>query len=227
MAAEPSAAKPTSHTPTRRLSGDDRRRQLVDVAMRLFSRRGFTGTTTREIAVAAGVTEALIFRFFPRKEDLYAAILERKSGEAGSEAWVEGLRAAAARCDDRAVIRGVVRHLLEHRRRDPEFLRLMLYSALEGHSLARQYRERHFSPLRRFIVEYVAERQAAGVFRAGDPRRLARAIIGLPAHDGLVETLTPDAKIAGDDAVDLYTEFILAGLQAVPRAASRAKVRRA
>jgi len=46
------------------MSGEDRRRQLIEVAIDLFSRRGFSGTTTREIALAAGVTEAIIFRHF-------------------------------------------------------------------------------------------------------------------------------------------------------------------
>jgi TetR/AcrR family transcriptional regulator len=50
-------------TPTR-MSASDRRNQLIDVAIDLFSRKGFGGTTTKEIAAAAGVTEAIIFRHF-------------------------------------------------------------------------------------------------------------------------------------------------------------------
>ena len=65
--------------------------------MCLFARNGFSGTTTREIARAAGVNEAIIFRFFPHKDGLYAAILERKSSQARSDALVDELRAAAAR----------------------------------------------------------------------------------------------------------------------------------
>ena len=62
--------------PHPRMSGEDRRRQLIEIAIDLFSQRGFSGTTTREIAVAAGVTEAIIFRHFATKQDLYAAILD-------------------------------------------------------------------------------------------------------------------------------------------------------
>ena len=46
--------------------------------MRLFSERGFRGTTTKEIAQAAGVSEAIIFRHFATKEDLYTAIIDHK-----------------------------------------------------------------------------------------------------------------------------------------------------
>src|SRR5215208_4694809 len=62
-----------------RMCADDRRRQIAEVAMRLFSERGFRGTTTKEIAQAAGVSEAIIFRHFATKEDLYSAIIDLKS----------------------------------------------------------------------------------------------------------------------------------------------------
>ena len=56
------AALVSDKTPTTRLRADDRRRQIVDVAARLFSKKGFSGTTTKEIADSAGVSEAIIFR---------------------------------------------------------------------------------------------------------------------------------------------------------------------
>jgi AcrR family transcriptional regulator len=206
----------TSPAP-RRLAADDRRRQLIDTAMNLFARNGFAGTTTREIARAADVNEAIIFRFFPHKDDLYAAILERKSSDARSEALVDELRSAAAAADDERVIRTVVAAVIDHQARDPEFLRLMLHSALEGHSFAREYRERHFAPLHRFLADYVAARQRDGVFRAGDVEALVRAILAVPVHHGLVEALLPDpdARVAGDPAAT-YSTFILAGLLVPP-----------
>ena len=198
---------------TKRIPADERRHQLIDIAMRLFSRNGFSGTTTREIAREAGVNEAIIFRFFPHKDDLYAAILERKSSEACSDSFVAELRAAASSGADAAVISRLVRHIVEHHRRDPQFLRLMLHSALEGHSFAREYRERHFAPLHRFLLEYVIARQAAGRFRAGNPEALVRAILAVPVHHGLVETLLPEDNAVGDeDVVDIYATIILGGL---------------
>ncbi len=212
----------TSPTPpassTRRVAAGDRRRQLIDTAMNLFARYGFSGTTTRQIARAADVNEAIIFRFFPHKDDLYAAILEAKSADARTDALVGELDAAAAADDDARVIRTVVAQIIDHQRRDPEFLRLMLHSALEGHSFARQYRERHFAPLHLFLVGYITARQRDGRFRAGDPEALVRAILAVPVHHGLVETLLPDDNVSVEgDAVAIYASFILAGLQASPR----------
>ena len=215
-------AAPTLAPPARRVSADDRRKQLIDTAMELFARTGFSGTTTRAIAHAAGVNEAIIFRFFPHKDDLYAAILERKSAEARTDALVGDLRAAFTAGDDEAVIRTVVRAVVEHQRRDPEFMRLMLHSSLENHSFARQYRERHFKPLHEFLTGYVIARQGEGRFRAGQPEALVRAILAVPVHHGLVDTLLPDDTVTfGPDVIDTYAAFILQGLRGTPASTAR------
>jgi TetR/AcrR family transcriptional regulator len=46
------------------MAGDERRRQILHVAMRLFSEKGFSGTTTKEIGQRAGVSEAMVFSTF-------------------------------------------------------------------------------------------------------------------------------------------------------------------
>src|ERR1041385_6941656 len=58
-----------------RLDSEERRKAIVNAAVPLFARNGFSGTTTREIAEAAGISEALLFRHFPSKQLLYREIL--------------------------------------------------------------------------------------------------------------------------------------------------------
>ena len=58
-----------------RLDSDGRRKAIVNAAVPLFARNGFAGTTTRELAAAAGVSEALLFKHFPSKQLLYREIL--------------------------------------------------------------------------------------------------------------------------------------------------------
>jgi AcrR family transcriptional regulator len=53
-----------------------RREQIVEVAVRLFAQHGFDGTSTWQIAQEVGVTEGLIFHYFPTKADLLTAVLE-------------------------------------------------------------------------------------------------------------------------------------------------------
>jgi len=57
-----------------RLSAEERREAIVKAVLPLFARKGFANTTTRELAEAADVSEALIYKHFPSKESLYAEI---------------------------------------------------------------------------------------------------------------------------------------------------------
>jgi AcrR family transcriptional regulator len=58
-----------------RLSSEARRQAIIAVAQRLFAEKGFHGTTTRELARVAGVSEALLFKHFPTKEAMYDEML--------------------------------------------------------------------------------------------------------------------------------------------------------
>lgn len=60
----------------KRMDAADRRTAIVERATPLFARKGFAGTTTKDIAEAAGVSEALLFRHFPTKAALYEEILQ-------------------------------------------------------------------------------------------------------------------------------------------------------
>src|SRR5688572_22602497 len=57
-----------------RLSGEERRASIIQAVRHLFANKGFNGTTTRELAEAAEVSEALLYRHFPTKEALFSAI---------------------------------------------------------------------------------------------------------------------------------------------------------
>jgi AcrR family transcriptional regulator len=61
---------------TARLKNDLRCQSILDAVKNVFAERGFHGTTTRELAKAAGISEALLFRHFPTKERLYEAVRE-------------------------------------------------------------------------------------------------------------------------------------------------------
>ena len=58
------------------MSAEDRRAQIIAAARRLFAHRGFDATTTREIATEAGISDALIYRYFPDKQALLRAIVD-------------------------------------------------------------------------------------------------------------------------------------------------------
>jgi AcrR family transcriptional regulator len=62
----------------RPVSADVRPREdILDAAATLFEAHGFTATTTRQIAAAAGLEQASMFHYFPRKDELLAELLDR------------------------------------------------------------------------------------------------------------------------------------------------------
>ena len=67
--------------PGRRLTADARRRQLFDVALRLFAKHGYAATTMDDIAEAAGVTKPLVYQHFESKRALYLELMDVFSGE--------------------------------------------------------------------------------------------------------------------------------------------------
>jgi AcrR family transcriptional regulator len=69
---------PTSSPSTRTLStADERREEILEAAQGVFAVRGLHGTPTMEIAKAAGISQAYLFRLFPTKAELYIALVQR------------------------------------------------------------------------------------------------------------------------------------------------------
>src|SRR4051794_9646698 len=61
----------------RRLSAVDRRAEILDAALDVFSSRGYHAASIDEIAGVAGISKALIYEHFPSKKELHASLLER------------------------------------------------------------------------------------------------------------------------------------------------------
>jgi len=160
-----------------RLAGRERARKIIEAAMGLFARRGFRGVTSREIAAAAGVSEALIFKHFPRKDSLYHAILEAKLEESASVAADD---AALRLLGDEAYLAGVASDIMTRVDRDDTFLRLLLHSALEGHPLAGEFRRIRIDRVRERIARRIRLRYARRRWQAPvDPAVAARIFSGM------------------------------------------------
>jgi AcrR family transcriptional regulator len=124
-----------------KLTSDQRRAAIVAAVRRVFAEKGFHGTTTRELARAAGVSEGLLFKHFPNKEALYAAMLVSCSQQMGA-ATFERLQALKP-CGSTLVIlvHILISHFLARRRTgddEPAIqTRLMLQSILVDGEFAR------------------------------------------------------------------------------------------
>jgi AcrR family transcriptional regulator len=177
MPSQQSTARARSAKPAgRRRSGADRREQILEEAMACFSEQGFRGTTVRALAGRVGLSEAALYRYFPSKESLYAAIIDRKMAAVDLIAVLEP---AAERRDDRAFFLSLAREIFARVEGDPTFLRILYFSALEGHRLADPFFESRVKRLREFVTEYIARRTAEGHFVAVDPVLASRAFLGM------------------------------------------------
>ena len=219
-----------------RMCADERRLQIAEVAMRLFSERGFRGTTTKEIAQAAGVSEAIIFRHFATKEELYTAIIDFKGcGGAGASpaagrpedhAVLDEIRGCVAEAmeaaDDLAVFQGAALHMLDHHQADPDFLRLLMYIALENHSLGQVFWDRNVRVLYEFLGGYIRRRQHEGAFRDVDPYAAVRVFLGSVIHHSLVNLLWDKDparrifRVTNEEAARQFADIFLRGVVADP-----------
>ena len=211
----------TPFVPSTRMAGLERRDQILRVAVSLFSNRGFRGTTTKEIAQAAGVSEAMVFRHFATKEELYAAILDHKAC-AGSGSFEPEVMAADAikRKDDRGVFESLALGALNHHDDDPEFQRLLLYSALEKHKLAEMFFDNFVRKVYEFLGTYIRERQREGALLEMDPAIVVRCFIGMVMHHSLNNNLWDPKRgllnISNDAAAQHFTNILLNGIATPP-----------
>jgi TetR/AcrR family transcriptional regulator len=198
----------------KRFSSEERRNQLLRIAVGLFSQRGFQGTTTKAIAAAAGVSEATIFQHFANKEELYASILDYKAAETGLKEWEEQLRECAERLDDEALIFSMVERILQGNRRDPQIQRLMFQSALSGRPLPKVMIQR-ILPLRQFLCDYIAKRQKQGAFRRCEPEVVVHAIVSLPSYYGVTKSLfgVDALRLSEHDMAASFARLLLNGLR--------------
>lgn len=199
---------------TKRIDSEARHRQLLHVAMELFSKHGFSGTKTRDIAAAAGVSEAILFRHFASKEDLYQAILATQD-HAGAAQWFEEMRAFADARDDAGFFRCLILQIFKSFKTEPTFHRLMMYASLEGHVLADLFHDRWGSKTFRFLRSYIAKRQKEGAFRPGDPGAAVFFAVSAPLMYATNKCLY-DLKLfsVGDQRLaSQFTDLVLHGLR--------------
>jgi TetR/AcrR family transcriptional regulator len=171
-----------------RLPGQDRREQILGVAMDLFAHQGFRGTTTRQIAQASGVNEAIIFRHFPRKQDLYWAVIEQKCRDAGQRKELLRQRLSEHK-PDREIFAEIAEDLLNRHRGDPSRSRLLLFTALENHQLSERFFQTYIAKYYEVLAEHIALRIGEGAFRPVDPLLAARGFLGMVVYHFWIQDL--------------------------------------
>jgi len=116
---------------TKRIPAEDRKNLIIKAATKVFAEKGFQGTKTKDIAYAAGISEAMIFKLFKNKDDLYNSIINsnvkdhtNKLGNIFSN--IENFS---------TILKQFVLQAVNSVEKNPDFLRLMLYGAMEKNQL--------------------------------------------------------------------------------------------
>ena len=186
-----------------RVSAEHRRRQILERATELFARQGYQGTTTRQIAQRARVNEAIIFRHFPTKEDLYWAVLEHHCSTRDGMGELDArLRSGSG---DEEILSWIARQIIG---RDTVLLRLLMFSALEHHKLSARFFKAHVAQYHDRLAEYIRQGIAAGRFRPDlDPLLAARAFLGMVSNHFTVQELYGGKRFQDFDPEQVCREF--------------------
>ena len=156
---------------TTRMSGEERRVQILEAALDEFAEHGFNGARTKDMAQRAGISETLIFRHFKNKQELYQAALAHLYH---GHPLHEDMRGPLEREADEELFLAVALHMIEHVEKDPRIVRLHLFQALESQSVSMAHHA-HEDQSEEVLARYIKHRMDKGVFKQGDAVLAARS----------------------------------------------------
>jgi len=190
----------------------DKRRQILDAAVRVFARQGFHATRVSDIADEAGVAYGLVYHYFSSKDEVL--------NELFIERW-SLLLAAIEETDKtssspREKLAAVATFIFDSYRHDPELMKVIIVEVTRA---ANSFGQTHLEEIRRAyesIAKIVAEGQANGAFR-GDvaPMFASLAFYGAIEQllSGWIFGTIPASDTDFDQARDLLVTTICDGLE--------------
>ncbi len=191
----------------------DKRRQILDAAIRVFARQGFHSTRVADIADEAGVAYGLVYHYFKSKDEVL--------NELFTERWALLLAAieeadASATRTPRAKLEAVAGFIVDSYRHDPELMKVIIVEVTRA---ANSFGRTHLPEIRRAydsIAKIVADGQASGAFRDDiDPTFASMSFYGAIEQllSGWIFELIPGSDADFEQAKTLVTATICDGLE--------------
>jgi AcrR family transcriptional regulator len=198
-------------------SGEERRRQIISVAARVFADKGYTDATTKDIAAEAGVTHAAIYHYFRDKRALFEAVLVTSSPLSGVAAVVQ---TAGADEEPHAVLTRLTLAMIDRLETSDELpvFQLLMSEALrdpDATAVARIARRQLMDTL----AAYLRTQQAHGRLRPLDPELAAQFVLGSLVQCVLRRTISGDPALlryTPEQIATAFVEMVLGGLQSAP-----------
>jgi AcrR family transcriptional regulator len=181
--------------------------RILTTAASLFAQFGYNGVSTREIASTAEVNEVTIYRHFPRKRDLYVAVLAAEL----QRVQLRGeLLTRLAEAQNGRTALACTFELIATTLQQPQLLRLVQYSALElGDDLDPLLR-RHLGELVEVVARYLEPWIQRGELRCSNAKTLVLTLIAIVLSRGpLRRVFLGDAENI-NSLFETYSEFCLA-----------------
>ncbi|HEY0391987.1 MAG TPA: TetR/AcrR family transcriptional regulator [Solirubrobacterales bacterium] len=190
----------------------DKRRQILDAAIRVFARQGFHSTRVSDIADEAGVAYGLVYHYFKSKDEVL--------NELFSERW-SLLLSAIEESDQsgispRAKLEAVAGFIVDSYRHDPELMKVIIVEVTRA---ANSFGRTHLAEIRRAydsIAKIVADGQEAGVFRLDiDPTFASMSFYGAIEQllSGWIFEVIPASDTDFDQAKSLLVATICDGIE--------------
>jgi AcrR family transcriptional regulator len=195
----------------------ERTDRIIQAAAQLFARQGYHGTSTREIAHLADISENTLFRHFEHKEDVFWTALE--SSFTGFRIRKELLDAIAACEAPEVVLPQILGLLIETVAFKPQLLCLIAVALIELRWKAESICHQHLSPIFSAFTHYLAKNIESGRIRNLDPRMITSAMaMTVMVHPELSRLLSgaPPPHADNRDAIRAYSRFWLDVLTPLP-----------
>lgn len=189
------------------------RARIIKAAVALFSRQGFHGTRTREIARLADVSEVTVFRYFDHKDAIFWSALQ--SCFSSIKSRLDLLGKSSTDEIPEVMFPEIICLLVDVVTYSPELMRLVAVALLELRGPAEEVCRENLTPIFSAISDYLTRNIESGRVRRLNPAIVAAAltltVIMQPELSKLVDgSALP--KLSGREAINEYSEFWLSVL---------------
>jgi AcrR family transcriptional regulator len=192
-------------SPSIRATAEER---ILASSASLFAQSGYNGVSTREIASSAGVNEVTIYRHFPRKRDLYLAVLAAELQRVHLRG--ELLTKLAEAQTGRAALSCTFELISATLQQQPQLLRLLQYSALELSDDLDPLLRRHLGELVGVMARYLQPWIDRGDLRCSSAKILVLTLIAIVLSRGPLRRVFPGDAENVNAFFDTYSEFCIA-----------------
>jgi AcrR family transcriptional regulator len=179
--------------------------RILTTATELFARYGYNGVSTRDVASAAQVNEVTVYRHYPRKHDLYLAVLESELQQLRFRGDLLALVAAAP--DGRTALVRAFELLAKTLMQRPEILRLLQYSALEMKESFDPLVRKHLGELIEVAARYLEPWIENGELRCANAKTVILTLIGIVISHNSLQRVFLGKEIGPERMFEAYASF--------------------